>query len=81
MTIIPMTAGSEKKPGQTPDEAENTEDTLRVPNSETASHTSEQRSVQEVRQGHTGDHMRYILIASIAGAIAVMVILGVFLAG
>ncbi len=61
-------------PKKTPDEAENTEDTIRVPKGETASHVSAERSVQDVRQGHTGDHLRYILIASLGGIIMLFAI-------
>jgi hypothetical protein len=51
----------------TPDEAENTDDTLRVANRETANATAEKLTTEQVRQGHTGDHVRYILAASITG--------------
>ena len=67
-------------PKKTPDEAENTEDTIRVPEGETASHTDAKRSVQDVRQGHTGDHLRYILAASLGGAILLIAILVAYFA-
>lgn len=56
------------------DEEENTGDTLRVTNDETAGATDEIRTTQDVRQGHTGDHVRYILAASIAGIVIIFAI-------
>ncbi len=73
-----MDAGFKKPPD--PEEAENTEDTIRVPASETATHASESRSVQDARQGHTGDHVRYILIASLGGAAILLAIVAVYFA-
>lgn len=48
------------------EEAANFEDTLHSPASETASGHEEDRTVQDVRQGHTGDHVRYVLGISFA---------------
>ncbi len=56
-------------------EAQNTDATLRVANEDTAAPVSEKRTTEEVRQGHTGDHVRYILIASTAGVLFVFAIL------
>ncbi len=58
-----------------PAEAENTEDCVSVSGSETNDGRPETRTTEEVRQGHTGDHVRYILLASVAGAVFVMAIL------
>ena len=58
-----------------PAEAENTADAMSVSGSETNDGLSETRTTEEVRQGHTGDHVRYILMASVAGAVFVMAIL------
>ena len=68
------------EPGSKPvekstEEAENTDATLRVANEDTAAPVSEKRTTEEVRQGHTGDHVRYILMASIAGIAFVFAIL------
>ncbi|WDI32810.1 hypothetical protein PUV54_06315 [Hyphococcus flavus] len=57
-----------------PEEAENSADTLRVGNSDTASDSAEKLTTEEVRQGHTGDHVRYILAASVAGAVILITI-------
>lgn len=67
-------AGS-KPVEKSPEEAENTDATLRVSNEDTASPVSERRTTEEVRQGHTGDHVRYILMASTAGILFVFAIL------
>lgn len=55
-------------------EAENTAEAIRVSDDETADGQPETLTAEEVRQGHTGDHVRYILMASIAGAVFVMAI-------
>ena len=60
---------------KSPEEAENTDSALRVANEDTASPVSEKLTTEEVRQGHTGDHVRYILMASIAGILFVFAIL------
>lgn len=59
---------------QTPNEAENIDDTLCVADDETAGPTPECRTTEEVRQGHTGDHVRYILAASITGIVIIFAI-------
>ncbi|WOI54060.1 hypothetical protein [Parvularcula sp. LCG005] len=58
-----------------PDEAEkqNTDTAFVVPNSETASNHSETRTTQDVRQGHTGDHVRQILIYSSVAAFVCLI--------
>lgn len=58
-----------------PAEAENTEDCVCVSGVETNDGLPESRTTEEVRQGHTGDHVRYILLASVAGAVFVMAVL------
>ena len=66
------------KPRKDPDEAENRADTIHVSREETAGHQAEDLTTEQVRQGHTGDHVRYILLASVAGAVFVMAILITF---
>ncbi|MEX6632775.1 hypothetical protein [Hyphococcus lacteus] len=56
------------------EEAENTSDEIHVTNSETAQPTPADRTTEEVRQGHTGDHLRYILGYSVAGIVVVFTI-------
>ncbi|GAB4528509.1 MAG: hypothetical protein Kow00133_17390 [Amphiplicatus sp.] len=43
---------------------------LHVSAGETASHEPADLTAEQVRQGHTGDHLRYILAASLAGGAA-----------
>ena len=62
------------------DEAENTDAELSVANEDTASPFPEKRTTEEVRQGHTGDHVRYVLLASIAGILFVFAVLLAFYA-
>ena len=64
--------------GRADENAENTDDSIRVAPTETADGHSETRTTQEVRQGHTGDHVRYILMASIAGAVFVLMIVAAY---
>ena len=45
-----------------------------VPAEDTASGRTEDHTAEEVRQGHTGDHVRYILGLSIAGLVIVFAI-------
>lgn len=59
----------------TPEEAENTDDILRVSEEETAAPVPEKKTTEEVRQGHTGDHVRYILMFSTVGILAVFAVL------
>lgn len=56
-------------------EQENTDDEIRVARSETAAKTAQTRTTEEVRQGHTGDHLRYILLTSIAGIVAIFLVI------
>jgi hypothetical protein len=58
-----------------PEEKENTDATMTVDGNETATSTSQTRTTEEVRQGHTGDHVRYILLFSSAGALIVLFLL------
>ena len=51
------------------DERENTETEIHVSGSETASHLPENRTAEQARQGHTGDHLRYILGFSFVGIV------------
>ncbi|WP_428407308.1 hypothetical protein [Hyphococcus sp.] len=64
-----------ENPASSSEEAENTEDTLRVANEETAAPVPETKTTEEVRQGHTGDHVRYILMYSTVGILIVFAIL------
>ena len=60
-----------ENPHSEPDrENDNTDDTIVVSNSETAAQHPEVKTTQDVRQGHTGDHVRYILLFSFLGALA-----------
>ncbi len=79
-----MTEDAAYKPGvrpakepesSSPEEAENTDSTLRVANEDTAAPVSETKTTEEVRQGHTGDHVRYILMYSTVGILIVFAIL------
>lgn len=45
---------------------------VRVPPDEKAHGATSPSTVEEVRQGHTGDHVRYILMASGAAAAIVL---------
>ncbi len=63
---------------KTAEQAANTDDTLRVAEEETADGSTEHLTTEEVRQGHTGDHVRYILMASGAGIVAVFLIVYLF---
>jgi len=56
------------------EEAENTNDEIHVTNSETAQPIPADRTTEEVRQGHTGDHLRYILGYSVAGIVVVFTV-------
>ncbi len=53
----------------TKQEAENTDDEITVANKDTAKPHPAKRTTQEVRQGRTGDHLRYILMYSVAGVV------------
>lgn len=46
-------------------ERENIEEELHISGADTSTGLPEDKTTQEVRQGHTGDHVRYILAASI----------------
>lgn len=50
-------------------EHENTDQEIHVSASETASHLPEDRTTEQARQGHTGDHVRYILGFSFLGIV------------
>lgn len=57
----------------TEEDKENTATTLNVDGSETADGRDVKLTAQEVRQGHTGDHVRKILaISGIGAAIALL---------
>ncbi len=72
-------ANDERRPGGvSAEEAENTDDTLRVAAEDAASAHDESRTTQEVRQGHTGDHVRYILMFSFGGIVLVFAALILF---
>jgi hypothetical protein len=73
-----MTLQQHEKPRTEPNEAENTAEAIRVSDDETADGQPEALTTEEVRQGHTGDHVRYILMASVAGAVFVMAIVAAY---
>ncbi len=56
-------------------EDENTATSIHVSGEETASGKPVELSAEDVRQGHTGDHLRGILILSVIGAVVAMVVL------
>lgn len=74
-TAYQATPVGAKKPNKTSAEAENTDGVLHVASEETAAPVGKKLTTEEVRQGHTGDHVRYILIFSISGILAVLVVL------
>jgi hypothetical protein len=49
-----------------------------VPGADTATAHDECRTTEEVRQGHTGDHVRYILMFSFTGIVLVFAVLILF---
>lgn len=57
------------------DRRDNRESHLHVSPGETASHEPEDLTTEEVRQGHTGDHVRYILAFSLALAFGAMILI------
>jgi len=69
---------SPKSPPDTGAEAENTASEITVPASDTATGHEEERTAEEARQGHTGDHVRYILGFSFAGVVIVFAIAYLF---
>ena len=76
-----MSFETQETPRRDQEEAQNTDDSIRVSQSETADGHPEARTTEEVRQGHTGDHVRYILMASVAGAVfAMAIVVAYFLA-
>ena len=52
--------------------AEDADEEIKVPREETAGPTAADRTTEEVRQGRTGKHVRYILLASVVGAVIVL---------
>jgi hypothetical protein len=68
-----------QKPMQKPNpadleaERENTETQIHVSADEAASHHQEDRTTEQARQGHTGDHVRYILGFSILGIVVAFI--------
>jgi hypothetical protein len=72
-------ANDERRPGPvSAEEAENTDATICVPGADTATAHDECRTTEEVRQGHTGDHVRYILMFSFTGIVLVFAVLILF---
>jgi hypothetical protein len=55
-------------------ERENVAEHIHVSPEEAASGHEETRTTEEVRQGHTGDHMRYILAGSLAAIVIVFAV-------
>lgn len=50
-------------------EDENTASEISIPAQDTGTGRQEERTAEEVRQGHTGDHVRYILGLSVLGVV------------
>ncbi|PQA88160.1 hypothetical protein [Hyphococcus luteus] len=73
-----MAVETQERQRKEPGEAENTAEAIRVSDHETADGQPEALTTEEVRQGHTGDHVRYILMASVAGAVFVMAIVAAY---
>ena len=48
------------------------DDLVRVAGSETDSHEAVALTAEQVRQGHTGDHLRYILAASMVAVLVAL---------
>ena len=66
-------------PAETEAERENTSQAIHVSDHETADGRPAALTTEETRQGHTGDHARYILGLSIlGGAIALAILFFVF---
>lgn len=55
-------------------ELENTSTAIHVSSGESATGDQADRTAEQVRQGHTGDHLRYILRYSMLGLVVVFVI-------
>lgn len=66
---------ADPKRDESPAEKENNDATMTVDENETATSSSQKRTTEEVRQGHTGDHVRYILVFSSAGALIALFLL------
>lgn len=62
---------NEKTANEDANDNENCEVMKNIPDNSTLS-GKQSMTAHEVRQGHTGDHVRYILFASVAGAGLVM---------
>ncbi len=56
-------------------EQENTATRLSIPASETADGEEKTLTTEELRQGHTGDHVRHILYLSTIGAIIGLIVI------
>lgn len=63
---------ADEKQGDARAEKENVDETLDVSKHETSGPHSEKRTTEEVRQGHTGDHVRYILGISFVGVLVAL---------
>lgn len=75
----PADDASRESPIDSRAEAQNTRTEIHVSASETASGEEEELTTEEVRQGHTGNHVRYILALSFIGAAAALfLIYGMF---
>jgi hypothetical protein len=73
-----MVNGRKASPPDVKAEAENTETKIHVAAADTASGHAEDLTAEEARQGHTGDHVRYILMISVAGIIIAFAIAYLF---
>ncbi|MCI5047323.1 MAG: hypothetical protein MRY59_07460 [Aquisalinus sp.] len=56
-------------------EQENTATRLSIPASETADGKEKTLTTEELRQGHTGDHVRHILYLSTIGAVIGLILI------
>lgn len=63
---------TEEQHNNTEAEKENTAEELEISNRDTSKPYPEKKTTEEVRQGHTGDHVRYILAISFIGALAAL---------
>ncbi|WP_306253669.1 hypothetical protein [Parvularcula sp. IMCC14364] len=56
-------------------ERDNTKTNLHIPSSETADGKEKVLTTEELRQGHTGDHVRHILYLSTIGAVIGLIVI------
>lgn len=73
-----MTASAPKEEVSTEADDENNDTHIHVSGGETADGRPVELSAEDVRQGHTGDHLRGILALSVIGAVIALVALYMF---